>query len=199
MIFAPLRPYGAMLTFPPPPVATGPPVSVTPRDRQMSFTDPVVLVAHLFPEDSFEGRFKRLIMPILWALRAKLVALYTEGRGRPAFEPVRLLAVTLLQFLTNEPDRKAAQRMRNDMGWKFILDLPLDHEGIHPTTLVKFRNRLVAAGLDRLVFDGIVDALREAGLVRRNARRRLDSTHILGAVATMSEDDLMRETLRLTL
>lgn len=174
-------------------------MSVAPRDRQMSFTDATYLVAHLFGEGSFEGRFKRLIMPILWALRDKLVALYTEGRGRPAFEPVRLLAVTLLQFLTNEPDRKAAHRMRTDMGWKFILDLPLDHEGIHPTTLVKFRNRLVAAGLERLVFDGVVDALREAGLVRRNARRRLDSTHILGAVATLSEDDLMRETLRLTL
>ena len=178
---------------------TGTTVSLPSTERQMSFADADFLVAHLFDESTREGRFKRVVMPVLWGLRDRLTALYAPGRGRPAIEPVLLLAVTLLQFVENKTDRAAAQSVRCDMGWKFILGLPLDHEGIHATTLVKFRNRLVAAGMDRLVFDGVVAALREAGLVRRNARRRLDSTHILGAVAALSRNELVRETLRLAL
>lgn len=174
-------------------------MSLPSRDRQTSFTDAAVIVPNLFPADSFPARFKALVMPLLWGLRDQLAGLYSPGRGRPAFEPVHLLAVTLLEFIENLPDRTACERLRTDMGWKFILDLPLDHEGIHATTLVKFRNRLAEAGLERLAFDGVAEGLRAAGFLRRSARRRLDSTHILGAVAALNRNDLMRETLRLAL
>ncbi len=174
-------------------------MSLPSTERQMSFTDADFLVGHLFDESTPQARFKHIIMPILWKMRGQLAELYAKGKGRLAFEPVLLLAVTLLQFIENKTDRAAAHSVRYDMGWKFMLDLPLDHTGLHATTLVKFRNRLAEAGLERLVFDGVVDALREAGLVRRNARRRLDSTYILGAVASLSRNELVRETLRLGL
>jgi len=199
MIAATAKEHQRRVAVHPPSFASGTTVSLPSTERQMSFTDPSFLVAHLFDESSRQGRFQRVIMPILWGLRGPLAQLYAKGKGRPAVEPVLLLAVTLLQFTENKTDRAAAESVRCDMGWKFILGLPLDHVGIHATTLVKFRNRLAEAGMDRLLFDGVLDALREAGLVRRNARRRLDSTYILGAVAALNRNDLVRETLRLAL
>jgi transposase len=41
--------------------------------------------------------------------------------------------------------------------------------------------------------------LREAGLVSKRSRQRLDSTHVLGLVARLSLTELLRETIRLAL
>ncbi len=51
----------------------------------------------------------------------------------------------------------------------------------------------------RLIFDGILQALHTNGLVRRRGKQRLDSTHILGAVARMGRLEVVRETMRLLL
>ena len=79
------------------------------------------------------------------------------------------------------------------------MDLELDEKGFHHTTLVNFRQRLVQAGAQRIGFDAIIDALGEAGLVRKGGRQRLDSTHVFGCVAKMSRLECMRQTIRLLL
>src|SRR5205823_2776284 len=50
-----------------------------------------------------------------------------------------------------------------------------------------------------LAFDAVLEGLREAGLVPRRGKQRLDSTHVLGLVAKMSRLECVRETLRLAL
>jgi len=62
--------------------------------------------------------------------------------------------------------------------------------------LCNFRKRLVKHEEERLAFDAILDGLREAGLVRRKVRQRLDSTHVLGLVSAMSRLDVVWQTLR---
>ena len=99
--------------------------------------------------------------------------------------------------LFDVPDRKAVENVKLHLGWKYALDLELDEEGFHHTTLVNFRQRLVEGEAVRIGFDAIVDALREAGLVRKGGRQRLDSTHVFGCVAKMSRLECVRETIRL--
>lgn len=164
---------------------------------QRSLFDASMLVGHLFPAGCRYRVFREKILPVLWGKRDELCALYCEDNGRPAIEPVIAMAVTLLQFMEKVPDRQAAENVRLHLGWKYALDLEIDDGGFHYSSLCNFRGRLVEGEAERIGFDAILDALREAGLVRKRSRQRLDSTHVLGNVARMSRLECVRETIRL--
>jgi len=139
------------------------------------------------------------VLPSLWAARKQLTELYCEDNGRPAIEPVLALGVTLLQFMEKAPDRKAEENLKLHLGWKYALDVEIDYDGFDHSSLGKFRDRMLDGGADRIGFDTLLDGLREAGLMRKRSKQRLDSTHVLGAVAKMSRLEVMRETIRLFL
>jgi transposase len=164
---------------------------------QMSLFDVSMLLDQLFPEGDRYRVFHDRILPELWKKRELLCSLYCEDNGRPAIEPVITTAVTLLQFMEKVPDRQAAENVRLHLGWKYALGMEVDYGGFHYSSLCNFRNRLVEAEAQRIGFDAILDGLREAGLVSRRKRQRLDSTHILGNVARMSRLECVRETIRL--
>lgn len=164
---------------------------------QRTLFDVAVLVKDLFPEGNRYRRFREKILPALYAKRTELCAFYCEDNGRPAIEPIVAMGVTLLQFMEHVPDRKAAENVRLHLGWKYALDLEIDDGGFHYSSLCNFRERLVEADAKRIGFDAILDALREAGLVRKGRRQRLDSTHVLGNVARMGRLECVRETIRL--
>ena len=119
--------------------------------------------------------------------------------GRPAEEPVEIMGATILQFMERLPDRQATEACGYDLRWKLALHLPADKEVFHPTSLVKFRERLVAHGLEKTGFEGVVEELVEKGWIKRRSKQRLDSTHIVGLVSGMSRLECVRETLRLAL
>jgi transposase len=75
----------------------------------------------------------------------------------------------------------------------------VDEPGFHPTTLVKFRDRLIRYGLERVGFEGVLQAMREAGYLPKKTRQRLDSSHVIGLVSHMSRLECVRETVRLAL
>lgn len=157
-----------------------------------------------FAGDLFDGNnryriFREKILPQIYKARNELCSMYCRGNGRPAIEPVIMAGVTLLQFMEKAPDTKAVENVKMHLGWKYALELDLDHNGFHATSLVKFRDRLLESESERLMFDAILDGLREAGLVRKKSKQRLDSTHILGCVSRMSRLEVVRETIRLFL
>ena len=175
-------------------------MSLPTEKRQGSLFDVPVLAAGLFvnPADRYR-LFREKVMPALWAKREELAALYCEDNGRPGIEPVLMLAVSLLQFMEKIPDRKAEEHVRLHLGWKYALDVELGYEGFDHSSLGKFRDRLLAETAERIGFDALLDGLRKAGLVKNRNRQRLDSTHVLGAVARMSRLEVVRETIRLFL
>jgi len=166
---------------------------------QSSLFDVSFLMAGLFDPKDRHRLFREKILPALRDAREQLCALYCEGNGRPAIEPVVAAGVTLLQFMAKMPDRQAVEMVKFHLGWKYALDLEMGYEGFHATSLVKFRNRLLDGGAERVGFDALLSALNSAGLVRRGGKQRLDSTHVLGAVAKMSRLEMVRETIRLFL
>ncbi len=105
---------------------------------------------NVVPRDSFYGLLAEhgdRIVP-----DEDFVACYSERRGRPAIPPSLLAKILLLAYRCGLSDRQAMEAVRFDLRWKVALGLPLDHEGFHPTSLVKFRARLLLHGKERVVF-----------------------------------------------
>jgi len=166
---------------------------------QGSLFSTAALGASLFADDDRYRLFAKLIYPCLVRVRPQLEKAYSPDTGRTAIEPVLLLGVCLLQYVDGIPDRQAVDWLRYHAGWNFALNRQLGDDRFHPSTLSRFRERLEEHGLAALGFQAILDGLVEAGLVRRNARQRLDSTQVFGLVSKMSRVEGLRQTLRLAL
>ena len=120
-------------------------------------------------------------------------------RGAPGISPAQLAMVTVLQFTENLTDRQAADAVRGRLDWKYCLGLSLEDEGFDFSVLSEFRSRLAAGGLERAVFDLLLERLKAAGLVKAGGRQRTDSTHVLGRIRSLSRLELAGETLRAAL
>ena len=121
---------------------------------------------------------------------------YSERRGRPSIPPSLLAKILLLAYRCGLSDRQAMEAVRFDLRWKVALGLPLDHEGFHPTTLVKFRARLLLHGKERVVFERSLELARELGLLKEAVEQVVDSTPMLGAAATQDTVALVRSGVR---
>jgi transposase len=121
---------------------------------------------------------------------------YAEGRGRPSIPPSTLAKILLLAYRCGLSDRQAMEAVRFDLRWKVALGLPLDHEGFHPTSLVKFRARLLLHGKERVVFERSLELATELGLISGRAEQILDSTPMLGAAAVQDSATLVRCAVR---
>lgn len=157
------------------------------------------IAADLFDDKDKYKLFARKVWPLLAAKREELAQCYKAENGRPGIEPVVLLGVLIFQFLERVPDRQAAELVKYHLGWKLALNLKLGAEGFHPTTLVHFRQRLLEAGKSDLALRAVLGALEQEGFIAKRSKQRLDSTHILGAVARLSALECVRETLALAL
>lgn len=118
-------------------------------------------------------------------------------RGPIPVSPKMLALVTLFQFLERLPDRQAAQMVKMRLDWKFALGLPLEYGGFHFCLLSEFRIRLVRSKKAALVFDRVLELLKQRGLVRARGKQRLDATHVLGSVRMLSKLEVVTESLRM--
>ncbi len=153
----------------------------------------------LFADNDKYKLFANKIWPILASCREQLMECYEADNGRPGVEPVVLLGVLIFQFLERVPDRQAVELVKYHLGWKLALNLKLSQDGFHPTTLVYFRQRLIEHGKAEVAMRAVLAALQKEGLVPKRSKQRLDSTHVLGAVARLSALECVRETLALAL
>jgi transposase len=123
-------------------------------------------------------------------LRDELGALYQDeifsdlfpSRGCPAESPGRLAMITIFQFAEGLSDRAAADAVRSRIDWKYALGLELTDPGFDATVLVEFRTRLNENDKAGLLFDTLIDRLREAKLIRAKGKQRTDSTRVLASV-----------------
>jgi Transposase domain (DUF772) len=83
----------------------------------------------------------------------------------------------LLEYHDDCSDAQAEARMRFDLRWKHALGLGLEEAGFDSSVLCRFRRKLLERGLERELFERLVNAAREAGLIAKDARQLSDSTH----------------------
>jgi hypothetical protein len=121
---------------------------------------------------------------------------YSERMGRPSIPPSQLAKVMLLQHRTGLSDEAAMEAVAWDLRWKVALGLPVDHQGWHPTSLVKFRARLLLHGKEQLALENTLRLAEEIGLLDGRAEQIIDSTPMLGAAATQDTVRLVRHGVR---
>src|SRR5690348_5181345 len=134
----------------------------------------------LIPADSFYARLARV--------RDVLVddevyrPLYKDSvRGRPSIPPSLVVLTMLVQYYDDCSDAETEARVRFDLPWKHALGLGLEDGGFDATVLCKFRRKLLEHGMERTLFNRLVRAAREAGVLSKSAEQLVDSSHILGA------------------
>ena len=122
----------------------------------------------------------------------EFAACYSERTGRPSIPPSLLAKVLLLQYRTGASDEQAMECVAWDLRWKIALGLAVDHAGWHPTSLTKFRARLLLHRLERLALERSLDLARELGMLEGSVEQIIDSTPMLGAAATQDTVRLVR-------
>ncbi len=118
------------------------------------------------------------------------------SRGQPAQSPGRLAWITILQFAESLSDRQAAEAVRSRIDWKYLLGLELTDSGFDASVLSEFRARLVAGSAENLLFELLLDQLREVGLLKARTRQRTDSTHVLAAIQALNRLECVGEIMR---
>ena len=129
---------------------------------------------------------------------ADFTTLYPK-RGQPACPPWRLALITVMQFLENLSDRQAAEAVRSRIDWKYVLSLELTDAGFDHSVLSNFRERLSAGEQPALLFDRVIEMLKEKNLLKVRGKQRTDSTHVLAAIRVMNRLELVAETMRAAL
>lgn len=102
-------------------------------------------------------------------------------RGRPSIPPSLVVLTMLLQYHDDCSDAEAEGRVRFDLRWTHALGLGLEDLGFDATVLCHFRRKLLEHGMERVLFNRLVNAAREAGLLTKEADQVADSSHMLGA------------------
>jgi transposase len=167
---------------------------LTAADGQVGFFD----AAELFGARLREGS----VFALLRDHGARLVRdadfaeCYSADRGRPSIPPSLLAKLLLLQHHAGLSDEGAMDAVCFDLRWKAALGLPVDHQGFHPTTLVRFRARLLLHGKERLVLERTLVLAVELGLVQGPVEQIVDSTPMLGAAAVQDTIALVRTGVR---
>ena len=161
--------------------------------RQVGFFDASELIGPL-PEGSFYALLaehgERIVSD------EDFLECYSEGRGRPSIPPSQLAKVLLLQYRSGLSDREAMEAVQWDLRWKAALDLPVDHQGWDPSSLTRFRARLMLHDKERLVLENSLKIADELGLLDAPAEQIVDSTPMLGAAATQDTVRLVRSGVR---
>ncbi len=121
---------------------------------------------------------------------------YSSRLGRPSIPPSLLAKVLLLQHRTGASDEQAMECVAWDLRWKVALGLPVDHQGWHPTSLTKFRARLLLHEKEGLALQNTLRLAGELGMLDGTAEQIIDSTPMLGAAATQDTVRLVRHAVR---
>lgn len=161
--------------------------------RQVGFFDASELIGPL-PEGSFYALLaehgERIVRDEDFA------ECYAARHGRPSIPPSQLAKTMLLQYRIGLSDREAMEAVRWDLRWKAALDLPVDHAGWDPSSLTRFRARLLLHGKERLALENSLKLAEALGLLDAPAEQIVDSTPMLGAAATQDTVRLVRSGVR---
>jgi hypothetical protein len=121
---------------------------------------------------------------------------YSTRIGRPSIPPSLLAKVMLLQHRTGVSDEQAMECVGWDLRWKVALGVAVDHQGWHPTSLTKFRARLLLHRKEGLALENTLALAEELGMLDGTVEQIIDSTPMLGAAATQDTVRLVRHGVR---
>ncbi len=149
---------------------------------------------HRVPADSFYARMSAVNDELF--RDQDLASMYCEDNGRPSVPPSLMSGITLLQYYDDVSDQEAIERLCFDLRWKVALNLPLDFQPPHPSSLSVFRSRLLEHGQERYAFNRLVQVGRAAGFLPDKVTLLIDTTPQRGAGAVQDTYTLIRKGIR---
>jgi hypothetical protein len=168
-----------------------PPVETSPAEQRVI---KAVRRAKLFV---FLRRFRHLLFDEQF--QAELAGMYADSdKGRPPVPPAVLALATILQAYTRVGDDEVIEATVMDRRWQLVLDcLDGERAPFAKGTLVGFRARLIASGMDRRLIEKTVALAADTkGFGARALRAALDSSPLWGAGRVEDTINLMGHALR---
>jgi Transposase DDE domain/Transposase domain (DUF772) len=147
-------------------------------------------------EKSWADMFQARALPLID--ENSFAGMYCEDNGRPNRAVQTILGVLLLKDMFNLTDEEALENLEFNLLWHHALRLTLEEAHLPQKTLHNFRQRLMTHDGGRIAFCEITDRILQA-LGIQTGRQRLDSTHIMSNIATLTRLGLFCETIRLFL
>jgi Transposase DDE domain/Transposase domain (DUF772) len=133
------------------------------------------------------------------AFQAELAEVFKDSpTGQPPVPPAPLALATLLQAYTGASDDEAIEATLMDRRWQLVLDcLDGERPPFGKATLVRFRQALIARGLDRRLIERTVElAERDGAVGPRQLRAALDASPLWGAGRVEDTYNLLGHALR---
>ncbi|HLY65219.1 MAG TPA: transposase, partial [Chloroflexota bacterium] len=133
------------------------------------------------------------------AFQEELAGMYAPApQGQPPVSPARLAVATILQAYFGVSDDEVVEACVMDRRWQLALDcLDCADAPFSKGTLVAFRERLIAADLDRRLIERTVEvAARTKGFGHQKLRLALDSSPLWGAGRVEDTLNLLGHALR---
>ena len=147
-------------------------------------------------ERSWAEVFRNEALPLIDEER--FAPMYCADNGRPNRAVQTVLGVHLLKEMFNLTDDEALEQLEFNLLWHHALQLDMEETHLPQKTLHNFRVRLMQHDGGRLAFQETTERIIQA-LGIRTGKQRLDSTHIMSNIATLTRLGLFCETMRLFL
>lgn len=125
-------------------------------------------------------------------------SLYCEDNGRPNKAIEIVFGVLLLKEMFNLTDEESLEQLEFNLLWHHALRLTPEEAHLCQKTLHNFRTRLMENDSGRTAFQETTDKILKV-LGVKTSRQRLDSTHIVSNIATLTRLGLFCETNRVFL
>lgn len=149
---------------------------------------------------SHEHPLYRLAEAINWTrFELELGPLYAEATGRPGLPTRLMVGLHYLKYLFDESDESVVEKWVENPYWQFFCGRTyFEHElPCHPTSLVRWRRRLGAAGVEKLLTETLSTAKREQALRESEIKRvHVDTTVQEKAVAFPTDARLYHKARR---
>lgn len=147
-------------------------------------------------ERSWAELFRSRALPLID--EGCFACMYCPDNGRPNRAVQTVLGVLVLKEMFDLTDEEALEQLEFNLLWQHALRLTVEEAHLPQKTLHNFRARLMVHDGGRLAFVQTTDAII-AALGIRTGKQRLDSTHIMSNIATLTRLGLFCETLRVFL
>ena len=134
-------------------------------------------------ERSWAEVFRNEALPLIDEER--FAPMYCADNGRPNRAVQTVLGVHLLKEMFNLTDDEALEQLEFNLLWHHALRLDMEETHLPQKTLHNFRVRLMQHDGGRLAFQETTERIIQA-LGIRTGKQRLDSTHIMSNIATLT-------------
>jgi IS5 family transposase len=138
-------------------------------------------------------RLDRIGEAVKWYRFEKLLKkLVPEGAGRPPYSPMVMFKALLLAQLYDLSDAGLEEALNDRVSFRRFLGLPLEADAPDHTTLCRFRNRLVQAGVMEKLFAEFNAQLERSQMILKRGTM-IDATLVEAAAVRPKGDEVGRD------